>query len=350
LLLSSNILQLFCAGVNIMSWKVIITDVSFSNINFEQTELQQIDATLVRLDCRTADDVVRQCQDADALLVQYAPITADVLNCLPNLKAISRYGIGVDMIDLTAATLHDVLVCNVPDYCIEEVATHALAMILYWARRLAAYQQDVKSRRWNLNEIDDAHRVHRLRGQTLGLVGAGRIARHLAKMVNALGMRVITYDPYIQSDPLDAVQSVSFDELIETSDFISIHCPLTNETKGLFDERVFQAMKPSAVLVNTSRGAVVKNSAMEKALRNGWIAGVGLDNLEQEPPDWEEPLLNIPNMVITPHVAFYSEESLKDLQRLTAKAIVDLYRNIKPEGLLNPELFPGFLQRIRSSA
>ena len=328
----------------------MITDVSFPDINFEQTELQQIDATLVRLSCKTAEDVVRQCQDADALLVQYAPITADVLSCLPNLKAISRYGIGVDMIDVTAATLHDVLVCNVPDYCIEEVATHALAMILYWARRLAAYQQDVKSRHWNLNQIDDAHRVYRLRGQTLGLVGAGRIARYLEKMVNALGMRVIYYDPYIQSDPLEAAQSVGFDELIETSDFISIHCPLTNETKGLFDERVFQAMKPSAVLVNTSRGAVVKNSAMEKALRNGWIAGVGLDNLEQEPPDWDDPLLKIPNMVITPHVAFYSEESLKDLQRLTAKAIVDLYRNIKPEGLLNPELFAGFLQRMQSSA
>ena len=331
-----------------MSWNVMITDVSFPDVSLELAELQLIGASLVRLNCKTANDVIQQCQQADALLVQYAPITAEVLNSLPRLKAISRYGIGVDMIDIPTATKNNVAVCNVPGYCIEEVATHALTMILYWARRLNTYQQDVREQKWNLSKLDSSHRVHRLRGQTLGLVGAGRIAQKLATMANALGISVVYYDPYIPGNPFEGMRSVSLEELIKTSDFISIHCPLTDETRGLFDEQVFQSMKSSSVLVNTARGAVVNNSALEKALCNGWIAGAGLDNLEPEPPDWNDALLVAPNLVVTPHVAFYSEESLRDLQRLTAQAIADLYRQKIPEGLLNSEIFHGFLQRMQS--
>ena len=331
-----------------MSWKVIITDVSFPDISLELAEVQLIGASLVRLNCKTADDVIQQCQEADALLVQYAPITVEVLNNLPRLKAIGRYGIGVDMIDIPAATKNNVAVCNVPGYCLEEVATHALTMILYWARRLSTYQQDVLEKKWNLSQLDAPHRVHRLRGQTLGLVGAGRIAQKLGIMANALGLNVTYYDPYIDGNPFEVMRSVSLEELIKTSDFISIHCPLTKETRDLFDEHVFQEMKSSAVLVNTARGAVVNNTALEKALRNGWIAGAGLDNLETEPPDWNDTLLSAPNLLVTPHVAFYSEESLRDLQRLTAQAIADLYRQKRPEGLLNSEIFPGFLQRMQS--
>jgi D-3-phosphoglycerate dehydrogenase / 2-oxoglutarate reductase len=331
-----------------MIWKVMITDVSFPDVSLEQAELQSINASLVRLNCLTAADVIQQCQEADALLVQYAPITADVLRALPRLKAISRYGIGVDMIDISAATQNKILVCSVPGYCVKEVATHALAIILYWARRLSTYQQDVRNKRWNLNALDDAHRIHRLDVQTLGLVGAGRIAQELAKMASFLGMKIVYYDPYIKTDPIQEMQAVSFEELITTSDFISIHCPLTQESRGLFDEPIFKAMKSSAVLVNTARGAVVNNSALEKALRYGWIAGAGVDNLEQEPPDWNDPLLTLQNLLVTPHVAFYSEESLSDLQRLTAKAIADLFSCNMPEGLLNSELFPGFIKRMLS--
>jgi D-3-phosphoglycerate dehydrogenase len=332
-----------------MGWNVVITDVSFPHVHLEEEELKAIGASLVRLECRSPADVLRQCQEADALLVQYVPITADVLAGLPRLKAISRYGIGVDMIDVPAATRNNILVCNVPGYCIEEVATHALAMILYWSRRLPAYQEDVRRQQWNLSTIDDARRVHRLRGQTLGLVGAGRIARELAVMAGALGMNVVYFDPYIKDDP-GAGRPVSFEGLVTESDFISVHCPLTEETRHLFDERVLRTMKPSAVLVNTARGAVVKNSALDRALRDGWIAGAGLDNLEMEPPDWSDPLLTAPNLVVTPHVAFYSEESLEDLQRFTARAVVDLCLGRAPEGLLNPALLPGFLQRMKSNA
>ena len=294
-----------------MSWKVMITDVSFPDVSLELAELQAIGASLVRLNCKTASDVIQQCREADALLVQYAPITSEVLNSLPQLKIVSRYGIGVDMIDVPAATKNNVAVCNVPDYCIEEVATHALTMILYWARRLSTYQQDVRNQRWNLSEVDAPHRIHRLGGQTLGLVGAGRIAQKLATMANALGLNVIYYDPYIHGNPFETMRSVSFEELIKTSDFISVHCPLTGETRGLFDKSVLHAMKSSAVLVNTARGAIINSSDVEKALCNGWIAGAGLDNLEPEPPNWNDTLLTAPNLVVTPHVAFYSEESLE---------------------------------------
>jgi D-3-phosphoglycerate dehydrogenase len=331
-----------------MSWKVMITDVSFPDVELEQTELSAIGASLVRLDCKTAGDVIQQCKEADALLVQYAPITAEVLKSLPRLKVISRYGIGYDMFDVPAATRNHVAACNVPGYCVEEVASHALSLILYWARRLNTYQQDVRNQRWNLVQVDGAHRVHRLRGQTLGLVGAGRIAQVLGRMANSLGLNVIYYDPYITGNPFDALRPVEWDELIRTSDIVSIHCPLTEETRGLFNETALRSMKPSAVLVNTSRGALVCNSALDKALRQGWIAGAGLDNLETEPPDWEDPLLSAPNLLVTPHVAFYSEESLKDLQRLTAQAVADIYRRQSPEGLLNPEILPQVLQRLDS--
>lgn len=331
-----------------MSWKVMITDVSFPDISLERAELQSIDASLVRLNCKTANDVIQQCREADALLVQYAPITSEVLNSLTRLKAIGRYGIGVDMIDVPTATQKNVAVCNVPGYCVEEVATHALAIILHWARRLSTYQQDVRNQRWNLVEVDDSHRIHRLHGQTLGLVGAGRIAQKLATMANALGLNVIYHDPYIHGNPLEIMRSVSLEELIKTSDFISIHCPLTDETRGLFDEQGLHAMKPSAVLVNTARGAIVNSSALEKALCNGWIAGAGLDNLDPEPPNWNDALLRAPNLIVTPHVAFYSEESLRDLQRLTAQAVADLYRQKIPDGLLNSKVLPSLRVRMQS--
>jgi len=331
-----------------MSWKVMITDVSFPDISLERAELKLIDASLLRLNCKTASDVIEQCREADALLVQYAPITLEVLNSLPRLKAIGRYGIGVAMIDVPAATQKNIAVCNVPGYCIEDVAPHALTIILHWARRLSTYQQDVRNQRWNLVEVDDSHRVHRLHGQTLGLIGAGRIAQKLATMANALGLNVIYYDPYIQRNPLEIMQSVSLEELVKTSDFISIHCPLTEETRGLFDEQVLHAMKPSAVLVNTARGAIVNSSALEKALCNGWIAGAGLDNLDPEPPNWNDALLRAPNLIVTPHVAFYSEESLRDLQRLTAQAVADLYRQKVPDGLLNPEVLPSLRVRMQA--
>ena len=167
-------------------------------------------------------------------------------------------------------------------------------------------------------------------------------------MANALGLNVIYYDPYIHGNPFETMRSVSFEELIKTSDFISVHCPLTGETRGLFDESVLHAMKSSAVLVNTARGAIINSSDVEKALCNGWIAGAGLDNLEPEPPNWNDTLLTAPNLVVTPHVAFYSEESLRDLQRLTAQAVADLYRQKIPVGLLNSEILPGFLQRTQS--
>ncbi len=331
-----------------MKWKVYITDVSFPDVDLEQKEMETIDATLVRLNCKTAQDVIQQCGDADALLVQYAPITEEVLKCLKHLKAVSRYGIGVDMIDVPAATRHGVLVCNVPDYCIEEVAIHALTMMLYWARKLSVYKDEIKYKRWNLTEVDAARQIRRLHGQILGLVGAGRIAQELARLAISLGMRVIYYDPYVSTKLSSQMQPVSFNELVQTSDFISLHCSLTDETRGMFNEAVFQKMKPSAVLINASRGAVVNNCDLNKALRKGWIAGAGVDNLEKEPPDWEDPLLTAPNLVVTPHVAFYSDEALQDLQRLTARAIADVYRGEAPVGLLNSELFPQFLQRMKN--
>jgi D-3-phosphoglycerate dehydrogenase / 2-oxoglutarate reductase len=321
-----------------MSWNVCITDLDLAHTDHERAELARIDASLTRFQCRTEDEVVQFCRDADALLVQWAPITRHVIESLPRLKAISRYGIGYDMIDIRAAADRGIPVSNVPHYCTEEVATHAYALLLAAARKLVPLAASVQSGSWSV--LDVAQPVRRLRNQVLGLAGGGRIGRQLAHMAVATGMRVQVFDPYLTISPSDGTTLVGWDELVETSDYISIHCPLTEETAGLFNAAAFRRMKPSAVLINTSRGGIVDTPALIGALQRGAIAGAAIDVVAHEPPRPGDIPTDLANLIVTPHAAWYSEEALADLQRLAARAIVEIFKTGTTESIVNLPLTP----------
>jgi len=317
-----------------MTWNVFITDLDMEHTELERAELATIGAHLTRVQCLSEDDVIHKCQRADALMVQWAPITRRVIDHLPNLKAISRYGIGYDMIDVKAAAERGIPVCNVPDYCTEEVATHAFTLLLASARKLIPLAASTAAGSWSV--LDVARPVHRLGGQVLGLVGGGRIGRQLAAMAGSCGLQVIIHDPYAEHAGTKASGSyVSWEALLSRSDFISIHCPLNDETAGMFNHDAFQKMKPNAVLINTSRGGVVDTEALIAALRNGTIGGAAIDVLADEPPQPGTLPSNTPNLIVTPHAAWYSEEALDALQQGTARAIVDLYCSKLPASVVN---------------
>lgn len=321
-----------------MTWNVAITDLDMPSIEVERTELRAIDARLVRYDCKTPEDIIRDCRDADALMVQWAPLTREVIERLPRLKAISRYGIGYDMIDIDAAAERGIPVSNVPHYCIEEVATHALTLMLASARKIVPLHASVASGEWNTLQV--SRPINRLRGQTLGLVGGGRIGSTLARFAMGIGLNVGIFDPYAHGEGLAGAARVDLDTLLATSDFISIHCPLTDETLGLFNQAMFRKMKSTAVLINTSRGPIVNTDDLITALHRGEIGGAALDVLEKEPPAAGTQLGDVPNLIVTPHAAWYSEESLVDLQRLTARAIVEFFETRTMTSIVNTPISP----------
>jgi D-3-phosphoglycerate dehydrogenase len=260
-----------------------------------------------------------------------------VLRALPKCRIIARTGIGVDTVDLPVATELGILVTNVPDYCIDEVSDHALALILALTRKVMSATAAVKAGTW---DVKVAVPIARHRGRTMGLVGFGRIPRALAPKAQALGFAVIAFDPYLPPEagaPL-GVRLVDFETLLRESDVVSIHAPLTEETRGLFGDREFGQMKPGAFLVNTSRGPLVQEAALIRALESGRLAGAGLDVLETEPPAPGNPLLRMPNVALTPHIGFYSEQSLVELQTKAAQEVRRALMGERPLNVVNREI------------
>lgn len=312
--------------------RVVLTDSDFPDIHLETSVLSTLNIELQRFACRTPDDVVAAAQNADALIVQWASVTRAAIEQLPRLRAIARFGIGVDMIDVNAATDLGVAVCNTPEYCIDEVASHAISLILALVRRLHAAPAALGAHRWGFKAVDGT--IKALSSQTLGIVGFGRIGRRTASYARSLGFDVIAFDPYLSDSSLPLV---SFEELLRRSDVISIHSPLTPATQDLFNAAAFPLMKRSAYLVNTSRGKIVEPRSLEEALRSGMIAGAALDVLPVEPPDWSDSLLTAPNLMITPHISWYSEGSPERMRQEAAAALVKLFQGERPAGLLNPD-------------
>jgi len=321
--------------------KVVITDHVFPSLDIERAVLGEAGADLVVLQARTEEDLLGATADADALMVCYAPITRRVIAQLQRCRIIARYGIGVDNVDLPAATERGITVTNVPDYCIDEVSDHAVALLLACARKILLLDRRVRAGRW---EAGDARPVYRLRGRTLGLVGFGKIPRRVAEKAQALGLRVLAYDPYVGPEEMGAhrVAKATLEEVLSQADFVSIHAPLVPETRGLIGERELRLMKPTSYLINTARGPIVQEEALVRALREGWIAGAGLDVLESEPPREGTPLLALENVILTPHAAFYSEESVQDLQR---KAAENVAKVLSGEAPLSPVNAPGLAAR-----
>ena len=309
---------------------VVITDCIFASFEEERRELDGL-AEVKVFQCRTEDEVIAAAGKAHGILVQYAPISRRVIENLKKCRVIARYGIGVDMIDQEAASEAGITVVNVPDYCIEEVSDHTVALILACARKLFRLDTAVRGGRW---DFAVAEPVFRLKDSTVGLVGLGKIAGRVAAKLQGFGCRLLAYDPYLSEEAAErlGVRLTDLPQLLEMSDVVSLHAPLTPETRHMIDEAALRRMKKTAHLINTSRGSLVDQASLAAALREGWIAGAGLDVLEEEPVAPGNPLLDLENVILSPHAAFYSADSLRDLQILTARAAAEVLRGAKRGG------------------
>lgn len=305
--------------------RVVITDLDHETTDEEQAVAQEFDASLMREHCLTEEELIAKCQDAEGLLVQYAPITRHVMESLPSLSIIGRYGVGVDNVDVEAAKALGIHVTNVPDYGFEEVSDHAIALALSVLRGTARLDRMVRSGSAELERVKPLHRLNTL---TFGVLGMGAIGEATAKKARALGFTCIASDPrYTEGDVVEGVRIVGFRDLLGNSDVLSVHVPLTEGTFHMFDQAAFRSMKKGAVLVNTSRGAVIDTEALIESIDHGHIAGAGLDVFEEEVLPEDHPLTKIESVVLTPHAAWYSEESYSELKTRVAQNVMAFLQN-----------------------
>ena len=319
---------------------VVIADYDYGDVDIERAIIEQGGFELIAAQCKTEDEVIEVARDASAVVAQYAPISARVIAELRACRVIARYGTGVDIVDVDAATGNDILVTNVPnDWCENEVADHAMALLLAVSRKINVYDRATRAGTWRWQS---GAPIHRLRGSVLGLLSFGAIARAIATRASGFGMRIIAHDPFVDADEITAAGAlaVSFDELVAESDCLVIQAPLTPETHHLFDEAQLRRMKTTAILINTARGPIVDDRALHRALSEGWIAGAGLDDIEEEPAkvrDWrpDNPLFGLDNVVITPHAAYYSEEAISTVRHFAAEEVVRVLTGQAPHYACN---------------
>jgi D-3-phosphoglycerate dehydrogenase len=316
--------------------RVVVTDHVYPSVEVEEGILKSVGFDFKVYQCRGEDEVIEACRGADGILTTFAPITRRVIQALDKARVIVRHGVGYDNIDVSAASEKGIMVVNIPEFGGSEVADHTLALITSLLRRIPQYDRLVKSGGWRswaaYRPLPPLYRL------TLGVVGFGRIGRQVAlKAMKGFDMRVVAYDPYVAREEFErlGVTSVTLENLLRISDIVSLHTPLTDETRHLIDGEKLRLMKPSAILVNTSRGPVVDQKALVEALRRGWISGAALDVLALEPPEGDDPLLGMENVILTPHVAWFSEESFIDLLRKAASEVVRALKGEEPLHIVN---------------
>jgi D-3-phosphoglycerate dehydrogenase len=312
-----------------------------SSTELESEELGKIGAELKIADCTSEDEIIEAAREADALLVIYARMTRKIFASLPKLKAIVRYGIGYDTVDVEAATDSGVLVVNIPDFCLKEVSDHALAMVLACARQLVRLNDGTKRGNWAESQMI-LPKVPALYEQTLGIVGCGNIGRLSARKAQCFGLRTIGYDPYIDAAIAgDAgIALVPLAQLLQQSDYVTIHTLLNKETRHLISERELKMMKPTAYLINTSRGPIIDETALIKALKEGWIAGAALDVFEQEPVSPDNALLKMDNVIVTPHNAGSSAAAARRLKLSVAMEASRVLLGKWPRNVVNKSVKP----------
>jgi len=318
----------------VASAKVVLTDYPWDSLEVEKKALEGL-AEFVALKTKTPPEFLPHAADCDALLNTYAgPITADVMARMPKCKIIARYGIGVDTIDIEGATKAGIIVTNNPSYCIEEVAEHAMALLLACARKVAFYDRLVRSGKW---ELPPGKPMFRLVGRTLGLVGFGHIASEVAVRGASFGMNVLFFDPYVQEGQHAVkVRKVDLRTLLREADFVSLHPPLVPETRKMINDDALRQMKPTAILINCARGPVVDTDALVRALDARTIAGCALDTTEPEPLPDPHPLRGRDNVIITPHTAWYSEQAMVGLQAGAPNEVRRVLSRQWPVNVVNP--------------
>lgn len=314
--------------------QVVITDSPWEDNSVERKILEEAGVQVTRAQCKTPQEVAAATKDADALLVGWAPITQEVIAGLSRCRLLMRYGTGYDNIDLDAATRAGIAVAINADYCLEEVATHAFALLLACQRQIGALQEAVRNGRWDpLNVLLPCPPLSQ---QNVGVLGFGRIGRRFAEMIQPLAKRVLVHDPLLpvgeRTDP--PLSFVSFDQLLAESDYISIHVPLTEDTRHLFNGETMALMKKGSYIINCARGPIVDEEALLESLRKNHLAGAALDVFSKEPLPADHPLRNFPRVLITPHAAWYSTQADHLLRANPARDILRFFRG-EPISLLN---------------
>jgi D-3-phosphoglycerate dehydrogenase / 2-oxoglutarate reductase len=318
--------------------KVLVTDYAWKDLEIEKGILLEVGASLVAATSGAEEELVDLVPSVDGILTNWKRVTKKVIASAPKCKAIGRYGVGLDNIDVKFATTMGIAVTNVPVYCLEEVSDHTLALLLALARKINFYDRNIKNGEYQLQAGPP---LRRIKDKTLGIAGYGKIGRAVAQKAKTFGLKVIVFDRKATTDMRleGGVEYVSFAQFLARSDYISLHTPLTPETRHLFNLEALRKMKPSAVIVNTARGDIIDRDALLKALNEGLIAGAGLDVLSQEPPDPDDSLILHPKVIVTPHAAFNSVESIEDLRKTAAWQMTKLLSGKIPDFVVNPEVF-----------
>jgi D-3-phosphoglycerate dehydrogenase / 2-oxoglutarate reductase len=314
--------------------RALLTDYAWPDLNIERRILGEADVELVVAEKTDFATLAALARDCDAILTNWVRVPVEVIEAAKRCQIICRLGIGLDNIDVAAATRLHIPVTNVPDYCLIEVAEHALALVFALGRKVAWYHDATKHGRYALQE---GPTLRRIEGQTLGIVGLGNIGRKLAEKALGAGLQVIATSRSRRDVP-SPVKIVELDDLLKRSDYISLHLPMTPETKHLISAARLAKMKRSAYLINTARGGLVDAQALATALRENCLAGAALDVQDPEPPDLSQPPYNDPRVIVTPHAAFVSQESLANLRERVARQVVDRLQGRRPENVVNPQV------------
>jgi D-3-phosphoglycerate dehydrogenase len=309
-----------------------VTDFAWPSLEPERRILAEIGVEVVVAESGDEDELVELAGEVDAILTNWKPVTERVLRSAPRCLTVARYGVGLDNIDVTAATELGIVVSNVPDFCVDEVSDHALALVLALSRHIVDFAHQTSTGGWDHKAFGE---MRRLRGQTLGLIGFGRISRRVAAKAQAFGFDVLAYSPSLTPGEHDGVRAASFEEVLGSS-AVSLHAPLTPTTRHLIGADQLAMMRPGAFLVNTARGALVDEEALRSALIEGRLGGAGLDVMDEEPPPPNHPLRTTPGVLITPHASFYSVEALDELQRTAAANVVAVLSGHLPPTVINP--------------
>ncbi|MEX2115051.1 MAG: C-terminal binding protein [Pirellulales bacterium] len=312
-------------------FKVLLTDYAWADLDIERVTLAEIDAELVVAPAQDVATLARLAADVDAIMTNWAKVPAEVIHAARRCKIVSRLGIGLDNIDVAAATERKMLVTNVPDYCLIEVAEHALSLLLALARKIGFYHHETKQGRYALQA---GPVLRRIEGQTLGIVGLGNIGTKLAEKAVAVGLEVLATTRTDRAMP-PGVRRAELDDVLAESDYVSLHLPLTPDTRHLIDQAALARMKPTAYLINTARGGLVDHAALAAALEAGRLAGAALDVQDPEPPNLHERPWNDPRVIVTPHAAFVSVESLANLRSRTARQVAACLTGGLPEHVVN---------------
>lgn len=317
------------------NFKVVMTDDRHKTYDEEKKVLMSIGADLIIANCTTVQEVINNCKDADGIMVNLAPMPSEVINQLERCKVIARYGVGYDNVDVAACTKKGIYLTNVPDYCTEEVSDQALALLMACSRKVARRDAQVRAGQWNIGKADP---IYRIAGKTFTFLGFGMIGRCLYRKIKGFGFsKILIFDPYVDAETIRSLgaEKVDWENAIKNADYISVHMPLNEKTRGIINASAFRMMKPTAIIVNTSRGPIIDEKALIDALTKGQINSAGLDVHSKEPLDKESPFLKIENCVLSDHVGWYSEEAMSELKRKVAENIKDVLLSGKPKYPVN---------------